>query len=119
MSDERINAHCSICGKGYYKCNSCAEMKNITPWRSIVDSIEHYKIFIILRDYTNKYVDIKETKNLLEKCDLSEYKTFDKDVVKVIDEILSYKEEVKEQKVIKRNKRNYTEDSEEESKYVE
>lgn len=94
-----INAYCSICGKGYHVCASCSDAKTLTPWRTIVDTIDHYKIFMIIRDYTNKYIDIKEAKELLSKCDLSEYKTFEKEIKEAIEKITNYSIEENEEKI--------------------
>ena len=52
MSEKNINAYCSICGNGYHVCRSCSEQKTFKPWRSIVDNIEHYKIYLALHEYT-------------------------------------------------------------------
>ena len=83
-----LNAKCEICGKMYHMCNSCADSLTFKPWRSVVDSIEHFKIYIVLSDYTNKHISKGEAKQELEKCNISDYKTFEPHIVKAIDEIL-------------------------------
>lgn len=80
------NAFCSICGKPYHKCNSCSDSK-MKPWRSIVDTINHYKIYLIIADYTNKKISKEKAKELLSACDISDYKTFVPEIKKVIGDI--------------------------------
>lgn len=86
------NAKCSICGQEYNVCITCAKTKTYAPWRTIVDSIEHYKIYIIIRDYTNKYIDKNKAKKLLLERDLSDLDTFVLEIKNIINEIM--KEEI-------------------------
>ena len=66
MSKE-INHWCVVCGKGYHACDSCNETKSFTPWRALTDSIEHFKIFTVLKDF-NKYWTVSiGLFNMLEK----------------------------------------------------
>jgi arsenate reductase-like glutaredoxin family protein len=85
--ENNINAHCSICGNGYHLCLTCQGSK-INPWRSIVDSVEHYKIFIVIRDYENKYIDKDEANKLLSQCDLTELDNFIPEIKDKIKEIM-------------------------------
>lgn len=84
-----LNAKCSICGKLYHICNDCANTKSFTPWRAIADTLNCYKIFLILRDYTNGYTKKEEAKQLLKGCDLSELETFEDNIKISIKEILT------------------------------
>lgn len=88
MSKE-INHWCVICGRGYHACDSCNEIKSFTPWRSLTDSMEHFKIFTVLKDYNNKRISRSEAKRLLANVDLSGKDTFKDSARKVLDEILS------------------------------
>jgi len=88
MSKENLNATCSICGKKYHMCVTCSEVKSFMPWRTIVDTVNCYKIFLILRDYTNKSKTKESAKADLEKCDLSEISTFIPEVKSAVEEIL-------------------------------
>ena len=93
---ENINAYCSICGKGYHICNSCAEQKTFRPWRSITDTIEHYKIYMAIHGYTvskNK----EDAKAELSTCDLGDMDSFTPDIKKVISKIMA--EDKKEEKI--------------------
>lgn len=83
-----INAKCSICGKGYHVCNTCSNTISFTPWRKITDTTNCYKIFLILRDYTNGYLDKEATKKLLFECDLKEINTYEDNTKSAINEIL-------------------------------
>ncbi len=88
MTENNINAHCSICNKGYHICHSCTEQKSIKPWRSVTDTIEHYKIYMAIHGYTlskNKVSAKKELKN----CDLSGLESFNPEIKSVIKEIMA------------------------------
>lgn len=103
MSEKNINAYCSICGNGYHVCRSCSEQKTFKPWRSIVDNIEHYKIYLALHEYTlskNKEVAKKE----LENCNLSGLEDFKPEIKSVIKEIMAENKKIKT--VSKREKVN-------------
>jgi hypothetical protein len=91
MSDKASHI-CSVCGTEYHYCPDCNDAKSFTPWRTIVDTIEHYKIFLIIRDYTNKDCDISGTKKLLLQIDLTDLDNFVPEMQSVIESILSYKE---------------------------
>ena len=100
---EHLNHQCSICGKKYHFCLDCGNAKSFTPWRTIVDTIEHYKIFIIIRDYVNKNINKSEAKLQLNKLDLSEIDIFVPEIKIVIEDILK-EEEVVIKKINKKSK---------------
>ena len=87
MSQE-LNATCDICGKTYYVCNSCKEVKSFTPWRTVTDTMQHYLIFLALSEYT-KTKDKEKAKEELSKCDLSELDTFNENIKTAIKEIMA------------------------------
>jgi len=58
-------------------------------WRSIVDTAEHYKIYMILRDYNNDYMDKQAAKKQLQKLDISDLDMFLTDIKSKILEIMS------------------------------
>lgn len=58
-----------------------------TPWRTVTDTLPHYTIYLAIYEY-NKTKDKAKAKEELLKCDLSELDSFDKDIKKVINEIL-------------------------------
>lgn len=82
------NAKCAICGTSYHKCNSCPDSK-LKPWLSIVDTINHFKIYTIIADYTNKKIDKHIAKELLDKCDISDYKQFVPEISSVVESIIA------------------------------
>lgn len=86
--NNNINAHCSICGSGYHLCRSCAEQKTFKPWRTVTDTIEHYKIYMAIHGYTvskNK----EKAREELGKCDLDGMDGFQPEIKEIIREILA------------------------------
>lgn len=102
-----LNHKCSICGREYNFCFGCTDIKTYTPWRTIVDSIEHYKIFMVLRDFDNKYIDKKSAKEQLKKCDLTELEDFIFEVKITIENILSDGDNVSITNIIDSQKKPY------------
>ena len=88
MASEKLK--CPICGKLYAVCKVCEENQHTWhSWRLETDTIECYKIFDTLRDYFLKKITKEEAKEILTtKCDISNYKEFDPDTVKQIEEIM-------------------------------
>ena len=95
---EKFNSVCDICGKPYRVCNSCKDIKSFTPWRTITDTMDHYKIFLVLSNYTNTK-DRARAKQALETCDLSELETFRPEIKAVIKEIMAEDKIVKQEEV--------------------
>ena len=85
---EPLNGVCDICGKRYSVCKSCQNIRSFKPWRTITDTLEHYKIFIALSGFT-KTGDKKEAKEQLSHCDLSEMKTFPDRIKNAIKDIIA------------------------------
>lgn len=91
MNNE-FNAVCPICGKLYHVCTDCKKKHKFTPWRSLTDSINCYKIFITLNDYANGKTDKKKTKIQLQKCDLSQLESFRSGIQTMIYKIINENE---------------------------
>ena len=74
MSEERST--CIVCGKEYKACLSCKKITSYRPWRLITDTLDHYKIHVILSDYNNGYNNKEKTRELLSHVnyDLGELK---------------------------------------------
>lgn len=83
---EPLNGVCDICGKRYSVCKTCQTVKTFKPWRTITDTLEHYKIFIALSEYT-KTKNKEEAKEQLSHCDLSGLESFPDRIKNVIKEI--------------------------------
>ena len=103
MSETNINAYCSICGNGYSRCNSCADQKELKPWRSVTDTMEHYKIYLALHGYTLSK-DKEVAKKELENCNLSGLESFKPEIKSAIKEIMAEPKKIKT--VSKREKVN-------------
>lgn len=104
MTEQNINAYCTICGKGYHLCQSCQDTKTFRSWRTVVDNLEHYKIYSAIHGYTilkNK----GKAKSELENCDLSELATFNPEIKSVIEEIISDDNPVVKTKSVPRSKK--------------
>lgn len=84
---------CPICNKSFDGCRSC-EKYELTSWKTICDTENHFNIYVILHRYnvTKKYTKEQARKALL-KCDLTGYENFQKNVAESIKNIL--KEEIK------------------------
>ena len=84
---KEINHWCVLCGTGYHACDSCSKEKTFTPWRTLTDTIEHYKIFTVLKDYNNKLIDRDRAKELLSGLDLSGKENYKESSKKVLADI--------------------------------
>lgn len=102
MSKE-INHWCVVCGKGYHACDSCEKIKSYTPWRTLTDTIEHFAIFIVLKDYNNKIIDKQEARKLLENSDLSGRDSFKESSKKLLNEIFDNNITVESKKIKKKS----------------
>lgn len=103
MADNKINAHCSICNEGYFLCKSCKNEKKFKPWRTVTDTIEHYKIYMAIHGYTvtkNK----EQAKSELQNCNLSDIDSFKPEIKSVIQEIMSEPVKVKPVSKTRKNK---------------
>lgn len=115
MTDNNINAHCSICNKGYHICNTCKNEKKFKPWRTVTDTIEHYKIYMAIHGYTitkNK----EQARAELQNCDLSGLESFNPEIKSVINEIMENPLKVK---APSRKRKEYTEEENEENEISE
>lgn len=88
MAEKSANTRCSICGRGYCLCRSCLERDALKSWRSVTDTMEHYKIYLAIHGYTLSQ-DKTAAKNELSRCDLSGLHTFKPEIRAVIEEIMS------------------------------
>lgn len=84
----KINHWCVVCGKGYEACDACAEIKTYNPWRTITDTIEHFKIYNILCDYRDGRITKDVAKEQLKHVDISDWENFKEGTRDLIAEIL-------------------------------
>ena len=91
---EKINATCSICGKGYYMCISCKEMMSLNPWKRHTDTSEHYKIYQILHGYSIGVYNKEEAKSKLQMVDLSDFDSLRDNIKNLINVIMAVEEAV-------------------------
>ena len=82
------NATCSICGKAYHKCLSCADMMKASPWKRYTDTSEHYKIYQILHGYSTGVFTKEEAKSRFKNVDLSDLETLRDHIKETIKEII-------------------------------
>lgn len=109
MAENNINAFCAICGKGYHVCRSCKEQEVFKPWRTITDTVDHYKIYLAIHGYTISKE--KETaKKELQNCNLDDSGKFKPEIKAVIKEIMF---EQKKTKNTAKKKENLIEDKSE------
>lgn len=109
MTNNNINAHCSICNEGYYLCQSCKNERKFKPWRTVTDTIEHYKIYMAIHGYTitkNK----EQAKVELQNCDLSDIKSFKTEIKSIIKEIMDEPVKVKPVSRVHKNKIDVSEE---------
>ncbi|MDE7016031.1 MAG: hypothetical protein K2P65_00450 [Lachnospiraceae bacterium] len=84
---ERLNATCAICNTKYHVCGTCKNAKATKPWRAITDTIDCYKIYLIIRQYTNGAITGETARKQLQGCTLPD--TFQAHIKTAIDEILA------------------------------
>lgn len=85
---EYLNAVCAVCGRKYHVCNDCKSTRTFAPWRTIADSVNCYRIYLILQDYHNGYLDGGAARERLSGCDLSEIETYAEHIRMAVWEIL-------------------------------
>lgn len=84
-----IKAVCAICGREYDVCLSCKDQNKIKPWRSITDSVDCYKVFLVITQLNNGYISKEEAKSQLEQITFNK-NNLREDVRNKVDEIMSY-----------------------------
>lgn len=83
------NRKCYCCGKIYTYCPSCAEDVNKPAWMALYDNDNCQTIWFAIADYKQGVINKDEAKKILEKCDLSDNKNFEKKIIDGLDEILA------------------------------
>lgn len=88
MAEQRTRAYCSICGQGYPVCSSCMKQNALNSWRTVTDSIGHYKIYLAIHRYTLSG-DKETARKELSCCDLSGLEGFNENIQVAIKEIMA------------------------------
>lgn len=91
---ERNNAVCSICGKEYYACKSCADSMKLHPWKAFADTQECYKVFQVVRGFSTGVYTKEEANEKFQNVDLKDVDSFRPHIKKIVKDIL------KEDKVV-------------------
>ncbi|NBH14552.1 hypothetical protein D3Z36_10320 [Lachnospiraceae bacterium] len=86
------NHTCAICGKTYYACSSCENIRSFQPWRTITDTRACYKIFLILNGCNKGYIHNADAQKQLKNCDLSQLHTFVPHIREAIQKIFEKEE---------------------------
>ena len=87
---ENLNATCAICGTKYHVCNTCRNTKSLTPWRTVTDTIDCYKIYSTIHGYSTGHLSKETAKEELASEKMPE--TLQEHIKAVIDEINSVDE---------------------------
>lgn len=94
MANNNINNHCLICGKGYHVCHSCRDIKQFSPWRTVVDTINCFQIYTTLSEYNAGLIDTDKAREQLQRCDLSGKNSFKERPRNTIDTIMGESKKV-------------------------
>lgn len=87
MAARKPNHTCKVCGKAYYACNACDQMRS---WRAMCDTPEHYQIYQTLILYTRRMIDKFEAASMLDSVgvDLEQLGNFTPSTADLMWEIL-------------------------------
>lgn len=92
-------AECKICGVEYDVCAFCPNTANITPWRRLCDTSEHFKLFMLLSDYSGKVITKEYAKEMLNELGVTaeSVSSFREPVKNMVYEILDFKKSKRRQ----------------------
>lgn len=93
------NKTCIVCGTKYTYCPTCAEFANVAIWHNIYHDENCKEIFAIAVDFNSGILDKNIAKERLDKCDLSNKKSFNKSILKAINEIDKTETDVKTEEI--------------------
>jgi hypothetical protein len=97
----QLTHKCIVCGTRYHSCDTCERIRTYTPWRSICDSFEHYKVYLALRAYEEGFNSKEETKEALEVLGVKKgtYGDWQPKVVEKLDKIFAESKRSKKAKI--------------------
>lgn len=93
---EKHNATCKICGKSYYACMSCADTMKLHPFKSFTDTVEHFKVFQVVRGLSTGVYTKDEAKEKFKNIDLSDIEFFRPHIKDIIKDVLKEDEVIVE-----------------------
>ena len=93
---EKNNAVCSICGKGYHVCLSCADAMKLHPFKSFTDTAECFKVFQVVKGFNTNLYTKDEAKARLQNVDLKDMDSFRPHIKKIVKDILKEEKAVVE-----------------------
>ena len=85
---EKNNATCSICGKGYYACLSCADAMKLKPWQTHCCSSECFKVFQVVKGFNTNMYTKDEAKEKLQNTDLKDVESFRPHIRDIVKDVL-------------------------------
>ena len=86
---EKLNGTCAICGKKYEVCVTCRSIVSFRPWRTVTDTMECFKIYDIIHDYSLGKITKEEARKRLKLRTIPE--ELQDHIRLVIDEIMNDK----------------------------
>ena len=57
---KQLNHTCIVCGKPYHSCDSCEKIKSYSPWRTIADTFDHYRIYVAIKSFDSGILSLEE-----------------------------------------------------------
>ena len=85
----QTNRICKTCGKAYYYCSNCDKSISSPQWMLMWDTENCKTIFETVSNYAQG-IDSKEVaRKKLEKCDLKMKYAFNKNIARLVDEIMA------------------------------
>lgn len=86
---ESRKLYCLCCGKEIDLCPHCPTEVRYTPWRTLADSMGHFKLFCVAQDYASGKLSKADAKELLERIDTTGYEHFKTQTGAILREILA------------------------------
>lgn len=80
---------CFCCGKAYHYCPHCDVDRNKPSWYFIFDSDNCRKVFDACQRYSTGECNAEQTRQKLDKCDLTNKSDFLPDVLGVIEKVFA------------------------------
>lgn len=69
---KQLNHTCIVCGKPYHSCDSCEKIKSYSPWRTITDTFDHYRIYVAIKSFDSGILSLEEVLQELDSLGVTE-----------------------------------------------